>query len=113
MKLRDIIPGETLILPSHQEPFYGIALRMQQLIDNHHAQLNRLRLSVAAPISPVEARAILFNRKLDTLDTLLATGETLAHLNFLLHRQELSMHCLLYTSPSPRDLSTSRMPSSA
>ena len=25
----------------------------------------------------------------------------------------LSPHCLLYTSPSPRDLSTSRMPSSA
>ena len=24
-----------------------------------------------------------------------------------------SKHCLLYTSPSPRDLSTSRMPSSA
>ena len=28
-----------------------------------------------------------------------------------LHRQ--FAHCLLYTSPSPRDLSTSRMPSSA
>ena len=26
---------------------------------------------------------------------------------------ELEKHCLLYTSPSPRDLSTSRMPSSA
>ena len=26
---------------------------------------------------------------------------------------ELAEHCLLYTSPSPRDLSTSRMPSSA
>ena len=26
---------------------------------------------------------------------------------------EESVHCLLYTSPSPRDLSTSRMPSSA
>ena len=25
----------------------------------------------------------------------------------------ISMNCLLYTSPSPRDLSTSRMPSSA
>ena len=25
----------------------------------------------------------------------------------------LAVHCLLYTSPSPRDLSTSRMPSSA
>ena len=27
--------------------------------------------------------------------------------------QGLSLFCLLYTSPSPRDLSTSRMPSSA
>ena len=26
---------------------------------------------------------------------------------------EMQMTCLLYTSPSPRDLSTSRMPSSA
>ena len=26
---------------------------------------------------------------------------------------ELAEYCLLYTSPSPRDLSTSRMPSSA
>ena len=29
------------------------------------------------------------------------------------HEGELSDRCLLYTSPSPRDLSTSRMPSSA
>ena len=28
-------------------------------------------------------------------------------------RAVLFVHCLLYTSPSPRDLSTSRMPSSA
>ena len=27
--------------------------------------------------------------------------------------QAIYKHCLLYTSPSPRDLSTSRMPSSA
>ena len=30
-----------------------------------------------------------------------------------LHDMEISITCLLYTSPSPRDLSTSRMPSSA
>ena len=28
-------------------------------------------------------------------------------------RKEIDANCLLYTSPSPRDLSTSRMPSSA
>ena len=33
------------------------------------------------------------------------------YLNVALHT--LCSHCLLYTSPSPRDLSTSRMPSSA
>ena len=31
----------------------------------------------------------------------------------LLRRESMSKGCLLYTSPSPRDLSTSRMPSSA
>ena len=33
--------------------------------------------------------------------------------NFLTTCQSMEMACLLYTSPSPRDLSTSRMPSSA
>ena len=32
--------------------------------------------------------------------------------NYAAHAVEMG-HCLLYTSPSPRDLSTSRMPSSA
>ena len=31
----------------------------------------------------------------------------------IIKHAELYKHCLLYTSPSPRDLSTSRMPSSA
>ena len=31
----------------------------------------------------------------------------------LIHGAEVFLICLLYTSPSPRDLSTSRMPSSA
>ena len=31
----------------------------------------------------------------------------------VVHYAVLLLHCLLYTSPSPRDLSTSRMPSSA
>jgi len=79
------------MLPAHQEPFRGNPARMHQLIDDHHAQLNRLRLAVDAPISPVEARAILFDRELNTIETLLATGETLAHLNYLMHRNEVAM----------------------
>ncbi|MBL4673165.1 MAG: MBL fold metallo-hydrolase [Arenicella sp.] len=90
-KLIDSLPADTLMLPAHQEPFRGNTDRMQQLIDDHHAQLNRLRLAVDAPISPVEARAVLFNRELNVIETLLATGETLAHLNYLMHRKEISL----------------------
>ena len=43
-------------------------------------------------------------------------GANLTHESFdkdLIKVIEEAKHCLLYTSPSPRDLSTSRMPSSA
>lgn len=90
-KLRDRLSSDTLMLPAHQEPFRGNTARMQQMIDDHHAQLNRLRLAIGAPISTVEARAVLFDRELNIIETLLATGETLAHLNYLVHRKEISM----------------------
>ena len=43
-------------------------------------------------------------------------GSTIAFLRAMLEASGARVHvytCLLYTSPSPRDLSTSRMPSSA
>ena len=40
-------------------------------------------------------------------------GVSLAIADKSLKEVELLVDCLLYTSPSPRDLSTSRMPSSA
>jgi len=89
-KLRDEIPVDTLILPSHQEPFYGIDLRMQQLIDDHIAQLNKLRLKAIEPITTNQARRILFDRELSSFETMMATSEALAHINYLLHNGELS-----------------------
>ena len=40
-------------------------------------------------------------------------AEMLGRLGALVLDADRINHCLLYTSPSPRDLSTSRMPSSA
>ena len=88
-KLRDEISSDTLILPSHQEPFYGLDLRMQQLIDDHHAQLNRLRLRAAEPTTTDQARRVLFDRELSDFEVLMATGEALSHINYLWHRGEL------------------------
>ena len=89
-RLRDNIPADTLVLPSHQEPFYGLDLRMQQLIDDHHAQLNRLRLRAVETTTAYQACGVLFDRELSQSETLMATGETLSHINYLWHRDELS-----------------------
>ena len=50
----------------------------------------------------------------ESLEAALATGCTRVNLGTAaLENPEWCRRCLLYTSPSPRDLSTSRMPSSA
>jgi glyoxylase-like metal-dependent hydrolase (beta-lactamase superfamily II) len=91
-RLRDTVPSSTLILPAHQEPFIGIALRMQQLLDDHAAQLNKLRLRLTQPMTAAEAHQLVFERELSDVEILLATGETLAHLNYLIARDEVVSH---------------------
>lgn len=89
-RLRDQLPSNTLVLPSHQEPFFGLDLRMQQLIDDHVAQLNKLRIGLTKPTSAADSHKLLFERELSESEVLMATGETLAHINYLLHRGELT-----------------------
>ncbi len=89
-KLRDTIPADTLVLPSHQEPFKGLQARMQQLLNDHEAQLNRLRIALKdQPMTIDRLRKVMFNRELSSVDMVLATGETQAHMNYLLHRSEV------------------------
>ena len=47
------------------------------------------------------------------IDSLLAKDKSRILSAFNLDEEEESVHCLLYTSPSPRDATLSRMPSSA
>ena len=60
---------------------------------------------------PVEGNADLVRDP--NTDQIINTNES-AYQQYITRRQKRkSENCLLYTSPSPRDLSTSRMPSSA
>lgn len=89
-KLKTLIPEDALILAAHQEPFVGVVPRLQQLIDDHHAQLNKLRLSSTQSSTVREMTDVLFDRKLSDPEVLMAASETLAHINYLLHRNELT-----------------------
>ena len=55
----------------------------------------------------------LFNVKVENVSTVNVLGKTKRTARGLGKRNDWKKACLLYTSPSPRDLSTSRMPSSA
>jgi glyoxylase-like metal-dependent hydrolase (beta-lactamase superfamily II) len=92
-KLRRLIPDDVLVLPSHNEPFRGLHARLEYLTHSQHAALDRLRHALAQPKRAVDVFGQLFSRPIGAEPALLgmATGESIAHLNFLLHRGEAEM----------------------
>lgn len=85
-RLRRQLPDDLLVLPSHQEPFYGLHARLGQLIDTHEEDLQQLHAFLAEPKRAIDCFSVLFKRKISTGLMQFAIGETLAHLNCLLGR---------------------------
>lgn len=77
------LPEDTLVLPSHGLPFYGIAGRVAALQAHHAERLAVLESACEEPGTAAELMAVLFPRPLDTHQTMFAMGETIAHLNHL------------------------------
>lgn len=85
------VPEKTLVLPSHGLPFHGIAERVADLHAHHEERLHALEISCEqAPQSAAELLDVLFNRALDTHQTMFAMGEAIAHLNYLEQAGRLS-----------------------
>jgi glyoxylase-like metal-dependent hydrolase (beta-lactamase superfamily II) len=91
-KLRDAVPAGTLVLPAHNECFRGAHERIGALIGGQERALSRLRDRLATPRRVIDLFGALFARQIGESDFMLlglATGETLACLNYLLHRGEV------------------------
>lgn len=85
------IPGETLVLPSHGLPFIGVQLRVEVLRAHHEDRLRALEEACEnAPQSAAGLLDTLFQRALDTHQTMFAMGEAIAHLNHLEQAGRLS-----------------------
>ncbi|MDX1565808.1 MAG: MBL fold metallo-hydrolase [Phycisphaeraceae bacterium] len=89
-RLRRLVPGDVLVLPAHQEPFYGLHTRLTQLLRSHERALERLFDHLVEPRRALDCFSVLFRRRIDGGDVMLATGETLAHLNCLIARGMIS-----------------------
>lgn len=73
-----------LVLPGHKLPFTGLSKRLHQLIDNHHAALERLLAYLDTPRTAAECFSPLYKRKIGDGEYGLALVEAVGHLNHLL-----------------------------
>ena len=92
-KLQREVPDDVLVLPSHNECFRGLHARIDRLRQGQQRALDRLRGALATPKRAVDVFGSLFARSIPESSVALlgmATGESLACLNYLLHRGELS-----------------------
>ncbi|MGE3142057.1 MAG: MBL fold metallo-hydrolase [Hyphomonadaceae bacterium] len=83
-KLREAVPDEVLVLPAHNEPFHGMHARLTNLIDGHERGLARIEKRLRErPRTAIELFGALFARHIDADLLQMATGEMMAHLNYL------------------------------
>ncbi len=84
--LKARVDDDVLVLPSHNEPFYGLHARLDALIDGHERRLERMLEELATARRAVDLFSALFRRPIGLEMIGMATGESLAHLNCLIGR---------------------------
>jgi glyoxylase-like metal-dependent hydrolase (beta-lactamase superfamily II) len=84
------LPGDTLVLPSHKQPFYGLHCRVNQLCNHHHMHLENLRDFCKTSKTVADCLPLMFKRKLDDHNMFFAIAEAFSHLNYLFFAGECS-----------------------
>jgi glyoxylase-like metal-dependent hydrolase (beta-lactamase superfamily II) len=80
------LPADTLVLPSHGLPFFGLRARVEQLHAHHRMRLDEALQACHVPRTAEELLPVLFRRPLDQHQVTFAFGEGLAHLHHLWYR---------------------------
>ncbi|WP_084624285.1 MBL fold metallo-hydrolase [Oceanospirillum beijerinckii] len=80
---------ETLVLPAHERPFSGLHARLMQLKCEHHDTLELLTTQCSEAKNVFQLLNVVYQRELSPFDIILASGECLAHLHYLLDKQQM------------------------
>jgi len=83
------LPETTMVLPSHGKVFKGVHVRIAEVIAHHNETLDKVFTLCEKPCSASDLMPNLFRRKLEGINSVLAFGETLAHLNYLCEQGRL------------------------
>jgi glyoxylase-like metal-dependent hydrolase (beta-lactamase superfamily II) len=89
--LKTRVPEDVLVLPAHGKPFRGAHFRLDELIFEHEESLEKLESFCAEPRRAVDVFPALFKSKINTGNLIMATGESIANLNYLRNRQRMAV----------------------
>jgi glyoxylase-like metal-dependent hydrolase (beta-lactamase superfamily II) len=82
-------PSATLVLPAHNLPFTGVRSRLRQLIGHHEDRMLAIEEHCVSPQLAKDLLPVLFARKLDSRQMMMALGEAIAHLHLLMYRNRI------------------------
>ena len=88
--IRDRIPEDVLVLPAHGRPFRGAWRRIDALIAEHLQRLDKLRTFCRQPRRAIDTFDVLYRARIGDGNRIMATGEAIAHLHFLVATGELA-----------------------
>ena len=89
-KFKRLLPCDVQVLPAHGEPFSGARVRLDQLREEHEQGLDKLRKLCAEPRRALDVFPALFKSRITDHNLIMATGEAISHLNYLMDQGELS-----------------------
>ncbi len=82
--------ADTLVLPSHRQPFTGVHTRIAELRAHHEAHLENLLDLCMVPQRVIDVLPHMFARELNEHGMFFAIAEAYAHLNYLFYQQQLT-----------------------
>ena len=89
--LQNRLPEDVLVLPAHGKPFRNAHARLEELIAEHDVGLQKLEALCASPKRATDVFPALFRREIDDRNLIMATGEAIAHLNYLVTMGRMSV----------------------
>ena len=84
LAMKDRLPEDVLVLPAHGSPFRGAYERLDALVAEHMVGLEKLLEECREPKRAIDVFPALFKAKISESNLGMATGESIAHLNYLL-----------------------------
>lgn len=88
-KLERRLPSDVLVLPAHGRPFRGAHHRLQELAKDHEDRLETLLTACSEPMRVTDLFSSLYKTTINDGNRIMATGEAVAHLNYLCERGDM------------------------